>query len=96
MFLSNHELENTDTNTPPTKVIGKMIFVELLSTREETVIHYLCGINPLAYFSLLSMLKLIDYILPYGARRLLVLDGDSLIVLDAMKVVFTICFVLSR
>jgi len=33
------------------------------------------------------MLKLIDYILVYGARRLLMFDGDSLILLDVMKVV---------
>jgi hypothetical protein len=49
----NHELEDTGTNTPPTKVISKMIFVELLGVREESVILYLWGMNPLAYFSLL-------------------------------------------
>jgi hypothetical protein len=43
----NHELEDTDTNTLPTKVISKRIFVELLGIREENVILYL------AYFSLL-------------------------------------------
>ena len=32
----NHELEDTDTNTPPTKVISKRIFVELLGVREES------------------------------------------------------------
>jgi len=31
----NHELEDTDTNTPPTKVISKRIFLELLGIREE-------------------------------------------------------------
>ena len=49
----SHELEETDTNIPPTKVISKRIFVELLSIREETVILCLWGMNPLAYFSLL-------------------------------------------
>jgi len=44
----NHELEDTDTNTPPTKVIIKRIFVELLGINEESVILYLWGINPLA------------------------------------------------
>jgi len=44
----NHELEDTDTNTPPTKVISRRIFVELLGIREESVIFYLCGMNPLA------------------------------------------------
>jgi len=49
----NHELEDTDTNTPPTIVIGRRIFVELLGIREESVILYLWGINPLALLSLL-------------------------------------------
>jgi len=49
----NHELENKDTNTPPTKVISVRIFVELLGIREESVILYLWGMNQLAYFSLL-------------------------------------------
>jgi len=44
----NHELEDTDSNTPPTKVISKRIFVELLGIREESVIHYVWGMNPLA------------------------------------------------
>ena len=48
----SHELENTDTNTPPTEVISKRILVELLGIREENVILYLWGMNPLAYFSL--------------------------------------------
>jgi len=42
------------------------------------------------------MLKFIDYILVYGARRLLMLDGDSLVLLDVMKVDFTSCIILSR
>jgi hypothetical protein len=49
----SHELEDTDTNIPPTKVISKRIFVEFLGIREESVILYLWGMNPLAYFSLL-------------------------------------------
>jgi len=42
------------------------------------------------------MLRLIAYILVYGARWLLTLDGDSSILLDVMKVGFTTCFILSR
>jgi hypothetical protein len=53
IHASNHELEDTDTNTPPTKVISKRIFVELLGIRKESVILYLWGMNPLSYFSLL-------------------------------------------
>jgi len=53
-----HELEDTDTNTPPTKVICKRIFVELLGVREESVILYLWGMNPLAYFSLLFYVEI--------------------------------------
>jgi hypothetical protein len=49
----SHELEDTDTNTPPTKVISKRIFVELLGITEESVILYLWDMNPLSYFSLL-------------------------------------------
>jgi len=41
-------------------------------------------------------MNLVDYILVYGARRVLMLDGDSLILLDVMKLVFTTCFTLSR
>ena len=44
----NHELDDTDTNTPPTKVTSRRIFVELLGIREENVILYLWGMNPLA------------------------------------------------
>ena len=40
----------------------------------------------LAYF---SVLKFMDYILVYGARWLLMLDGDSLILLDLIKLDFT-------
>jgi len=48
IYAPNHELEDTDTNTPPTKVISKRIFVELLSIREESVMLYLWGMNQLA------------------------------------------------
>jgi hypothetical protein len=44
----NHELEDTDTNTLPTKVISMGIFVVLLGIREESVILYLWGMIPLA------------------------------------------------
>lgn len=47
---------------------------------------YLWGMNPLAYFSLLFCVEVYCYILVYGARRLLMLGGDSLILLDIMKV----------
>jgi len=43
-----HELEDTVTNTPPTKVISRRIFVELLGIREESIILYLWGMNPVA------------------------------------------------
>jgi hypothetical protein len=46
----SHELEDTDTNTPHTKVISKRIFVEFLGIREESVLLYLRGMNPIAYF----------------------------------------------
>jgi hypothetical protein len=49
----SHELEDTDTNTPHTSVISKSILVELQGIREESVILYLWGMNPLAYFILL-------------------------------------------
>jgi hypothetical protein len=49
----SHELEDTDTNTPPTKLISKRIFVQLLGIIDESVILYLWGMKPLACFSLL-------------------------------------------
>ena len=82
----SHELNDTDT--PPTKVISKRIFVELLGITEESVLLYLWGMNTLAYFSLLFYLETVDYILVYGARRFLMLYGDSLILLDVMKVIY--------
>jgi hypothetical protein len=44
----SHELEDTDTNTPPTRVISKMTFVELLGIREESVILYFMGYEPIS------------------------------------------------
>ena len=44
----NHELEDTDSNTPPARVISKRIFVEFLGIREESIILYLWCMNPLA------------------------------------------------
>ena len=44
----SHELEDTDTNTPPTKVVSKRILVEFLGIREERLMLYLWGMNPLA------------------------------------------------
>ena len=92
----SHELDDTDTIIPPTRVVNKRIFVELLGIREESVILYLWGMSPLAYLAYFSMLKNFVYILVYGARWLLMLDGDSLILLDVMKVVLTTYFILSR
>jgi hypothetical protein len=77
----NHELEATDTDTHPTKVITKRILDELLGIREENVILCLWGMKPLVYLAYFSTLKLVHYILVYGARWLLMLDGDSLILL---------------
>ena len=63
--------------------------VELLGIREESVIIYLWAMNPLAYLAYFSILKLVYYILVYGPWRLLMPDGDSLILLDVMMVDFT-------
>jgi len=40
IYAPNHELEDTDSNIPLTKVNSKRIFVELLGIREESVILY--------------------------------------------------------
>ena len=45
----SHELEDTDTNTPPTKVISKRIFVELLGIREEYYTLFM-GYEPISLF----------------------------------------------
>jgi hypothetical protein len=47
----SHELEDTDTNTPPTRAINRRNLVELLGIREECVILYLWYTIPLAYFA---------------------------------------------
>lgn len=52
----SHELEDTDTNIPPTRVASKRIFVELLGIREESVLLYLWGMNPLAWLAYFSTL----------------------------------------
>ena len=74
------------SNTLPTKVISKRILDELLGIREESVILYLWGMNPLACLAYFCMMRFIVYILVYDARWLLMLHGDSLILLDVMKV----------
>ena len=53
----SHELEATDTNKPPTKLISKRILVELLGIREECVIPCLWVMKPLAYFRLLFYIE---------------------------------------
>jgi len=50
IHASNHELEETDTNTPPTKVIIKRTFVELLGIREESVMCYDIYVNTTVYY----------------------------------------------
>jgi hypothetical protein len=55
----SHELEDTDTNISPTKIVSKRIFVELLGIREDSIILYLWGMNTLAYLAYFSMLKLV-------------------------------------
>jgi hypothetical protein len=44
----SHELVDTHTNTRLTKAISKRSFVEFLGIREESIILYLWGMNPLA------------------------------------------------
>ena len=52
------ELEDVDTNTPPTKIISKGNLVEFLGIREESVITYLWGMNQLACFILLFYIEI--------------------------------------
>jgi len=70
--------------------------VSFCKTTIDTHTHTHTHIYIYIYIAYFSMLKLVDYILVYGARRLLMLDGDSLIPLDVMMVDFTTCFILSR
>jgi hypothetical protein len=44
----NHELEETDTNIPPTKVVSKRILVEFLDTREERFTLFM-GYEPISF-----------------------------------------------
>jgi len=46
MHATSHELEDTYTNTPPTKVISKRILLDLLAIREENVILCSWCMNP--------------------------------------------------
>ena len=54
----SHELGDTDTNIPPTRVISKRTLVDLLGIREESFILYLWGMKLLAYFSLISYIEI--------------------------------------
>jgi hypothetical protein len=67
------ELEDTDTNTLPTRIISKRILVELLGIREESVILYLWGMNPLTYFSLLFYVE--TYLLHLGVWCMVAFDA---------------------
>jgi hypothetical protein len=49
-----------------TRVINRRILVKLLGIREESVILYLWGMNPLAYLTYFSILKLVYFILVHG------------------------------
>ena len=75
--------------------VSSTVSLSVTRIRDESVILYLWGINPLAYLAYFSIFRLVYYILVYGARRLLMLDGDSLILLDVMKVVLNTYFILS-
>jgi hypothetical protein len=57
IHVPSHELEDTVTNTTPTKVIIRRFFVELMGIREGNVILYLWGMNELPYFSLLFCIE---------------------------------------
>jgi hypothetical protein len=48
----SHELEDTDTNTPLTRVVSRRIFVGLLGIREESFTLFM-GYEPISLFSLL-------------------------------------------
>jgi hypothetical protein len=86
IHVPSHELEDTDTSTPPTRIISKRILVELLGIREESVILYLWGMNPLACISLLFYIDTCLLHLGVWCTAALMLDGDSLFLLDVMKV----------
>jgi hypothetical protein len=69
----SHALEDIDTNTLPTKLVSKRILVELLGIREESVILYLWGMNPLAYFNLLFYVE--TYLLHRGVWCMVAFDA---------------------
>jgi hypothetical protein len=60
----SYELEDTDTNTPHTKVVSKRILVEFLCIREESFMICLWGMSPLACFRLLFCVEI--YLLYLG------------------------------
>jgi hypothetical protein len=45
-----------------TKVINKKIFVELLGIREESVMLYLWGMNPLAYAPVVAKVSQVNLV----------------------------------
>lgn len=52
----SHELDDTDINTPLTKVVNKRILVEFLGIREESFTLFM-GYEPISFFSLLFCFK---------------------------------------
>ena len=58
LHAPNHELEDTGTNTPPTKIISKRNLFELLGIREENFTLFM-RYEPItlsfAYFSILTL-----------------------------------------
>jgi len=84
LFLMLNEAQHVSGPTPP-------IIRSLKLHKQPLVLHNILGgcrtcrcwtLSGSVYF---SMLKLFYYILVYGAQRLLMLDGDRLILLDVMK-----------
>ena len=76
-------------------LISMRNFVELQGIREQSVIFYLQCMNHYHILAYFSMLKPFYYIFVYGARWLLIPDGDRLILLDVMKLGFSTWFSLS-
>jgi hypothetical protein len=71
-----------------TRVINKRILVELLGIREESVILYLCGMNPLAYLAYFSISKLVYYII--NAR--VIQSNTFLLLLKYIHTIKATCF----
>jgi len=46
----SHELEDTDTNTPPTKVVSKRILVEFLGMQRREFNALFMGYEPISLF----------------------------------------------